>query len=79
MACTVVRDDAGKVIAIMCGSPWGIGLYEYDDGETMYGFPPENLNPTKYCPDYECCTDKEIDAWREALKLWLEAHPEDKE
>lgn len=63
--------------AFMCGSPWGIGIYKTKYGEEMsdmYGFPPHNMNPHDFCPDYGCCTEKEILNWEKAKVKWDETH-----
>lgn len=79
MACEIVRDDEGKVVAIACGSPWGIGTYKLPEeyhaefGTHMYGFPPRVMNPHDFRPDAECCTEKEIAAWKEACDTWDKA------
>ena len=77
MTCTFERDETGKVIRIVCGSPWGVGVYTYrytdDDGtereESMYGFGP-TANPHDFSPDHECCTPDEIEAHRAACEAW---------
>jgi len=77
MACEIVFDDQGKPIGIKCGSPWGIGTYYHchDDecfcvGQSVYGFPPNSMNPEDFTPDPECCSQKEIASWEEARELW---------
>ena len=80
MACELIRDDEGKVIAIACGSPWGIGTYYHchDEacfcgGQAVYGFPPRAMNPEDFTPDTESCMPAEIDSWKEALAAWQKA------
>lgn len=46
--------------------PWGMGTTVHDDGETGYGF-PETTDPTKFHPDPEMCTEKEIENHKAAL------------
>lgn len=77
MACEFIRDEAGTVIAIACGSPWGVGVYYHchdEDcfcgGDSVYGFPPRAMNPEDFTPDDESCTPAEIASWREALERW---------
>jgi hypothetical protein len=55
MTCKIVRSDDGKIIAIACGSPWGIGVYYhchdaecFCEGESVYGFPPSEMNPEDF-------------------------------
>jgi hypothetical protein len=71
MACKIIYEN-GKPIGIACGSPWGIGVYIYDEetGESLYGFPPDGLNPELFHPDAECCSPQEIAAHQEALAVW---------
>lgn len=57
----------------ICGHSWGIGIYNYKDenGETQRGyglFRPEN--PNDFTPDYECCTEEEIQAWKADCLKW---------
>ena len=52
-----------------CGSSWGIGVYTIDNDMT-YGYPPRDMNPHDFSPDYECCTEKEIKAWETAKANW---------
>ncbi len=54
----------------MCGSPWGIGSYTDEDGETWYGYPPKNSDPNLYVPDIDCCLPQEIEAWNKAKEEW---------
>ena len=73
MACKILYDpETGRAVGIACGSPWGIGVYVYDEetGESLYGFPPDGMNPELFTPDPECCSPQEIAAWEEALELW---------
>lgn len=81
MACDYVYDDDGKLIAIRCGSSWGIGGYYHCHDEScecggygVYGFPPREMNPENFTPDEESCTEKEIASWEEALAAWRRAH-----
>lgn len=56
-----------------CGSSWGLGAYTLrEDGQeiNLYGYPPKGMNPNDYCPDWECCTKEEIEAWEHAKKNW---------
>lgn len=77
MTCTFERDETGKVIRIVCGSPWGIGVYNYryedengqEQVESIYGM-GQPANPHDFSPDYECCSPKEIEAWEEACRAW---------
>jgi hypothetical protein len=69
----IVRDADGNMIAVACSSPWGIGGYRIEyEGQTewAYGFPPHQMNPHDFQPDYESCTPYEIAAWREACAAW---------
>ena len=77
MTCKIIRSDDGKIIAIACGSPWGMGAYYHchDEtcfcgGESFYGFPPDEMNPEDFTPDFESCTPKELAAYEEALRVW---------
>ena len=77
MASDLIYDDTGKLIAIACGSPWGIGTYYhchdeecFCEGRVVYGIPPRPMNPEDFRPDEESCTTAEIAAWREALATW---------
>lgn len=80
MTCRIIRNDDGTVIAIACGSPWGIGSYYHChdaacwcEGESVYGFPPSEMNPEDFTPDPESCTTAEITAHLDALRAWREA------
>ena len=80
MACTVIRSADGSVIAIACGSPWGIGVYFhchrrrcFCGGQPVYGFPPSQMNPEDFTPDRESCTPEEIAAWEEARAAYRDA------
>lgn len=56
-----------------CGSSWGIGVYKTMYGKDvmeLYGFPPKDMNPNDFSPDWECCTKEELEAWEEAKKNW---------
>lgn len=59
-----------------CKSPYGIGTYTYIDSntgekETGYGlWNPKN--PNDFYPDYECCTEEEIERWKKDCKEWKE-------
>lgn len=62
---------------IMCGHSWGIGAYRYFDVETNkwvegYGIGVRPDNPHDFTPDYEFCTEAEIDAWRAACAAYDE-------
>jgi len=77
MACNFIRDEQGQVIAIACGSPWGIGGYYhchdsacFCEGREVYGFPPSEMNPEDFTPDEDSCTPKELAAHAEALAVW---------
>jgi len=61
----------------VCGSSWGIGAYDTGDAEfgVIYGFPPTSMNPHKFWPDRECCSEKEIEAHRAACAEWDKNHP----
>lgn len=48
--------------------PWGHG---YNSESGSYGF-PESSNPNSFHPDYEVCTDKEIENHKQAIKDWEE-------
>ncbi len=81
MACKIIRSEDGKIIAIACGSPWGIGVYYhchalecFCGGESVYGFPPSEMNPEDFTPDLESCTVTEVAAHKEALELWRRSH-----
>lgn len=52
-----------------CGSPWGIGVYTIE-GESIYGYPPRDMNPHDFDPDPECCLADEIAAWKAACAAW---------
>lgn len=80
MACEIYRSESGEVVAIVCGSPWGIGVYTHCHdsecgcgGEAIYGFPPKRMNPHDFSPDPECCSDHEIEAWKEAVRVFDDA------
>lgn len=77
MACQFVYDGDGKVVAIFCASPWGIGGYYHChdracecEGREVYGFPPAEINPEYFTPDQESCTPQELAAHVEALAMW---------
>lgn len=55
---------------LLCGSPWGIGSYTCTEYGLVYGYSPRNINPHDFIPDYECCTEKEIEAWTKAKEEW---------
>ena len=82
MACNFLHNAEGKVIAIFCGSPWGIGVYYhchdpecFCDGESVYGFPPKVMNPEDFTLDEESCTENEIAAWKADLTAWRARDP----
>lgn len=68
MACKTITDDKGEVVAIACGSAWGVGTYDTGDPEwgVLYGFAPTNIDPHDFWPDEESCSPQEIAAWRAA-------------
>lgn len=68
MACETHTDENGQVVAIVCGSSWGVGVYDTGTEEfgVLYGFPPRNLDPHDFTPDFESCSPAEVKAWREA-------------
>lgn len=56
-----------------CGSSWGIGVYTIREaGQEMliYGFPPKDMDPHDFSPDWECCTANELEAWKHAKEHW---------
>lgn len=53
-------------VAFACGSPWGMGSWEMDDGEPVYGYAPEGIAPSKFSPDTEVNTVAELVAWATA-------------
>ncbi len=65
MACTIFTNEEKETIGVACGSPWGIGVYDTGDEEfgLIYGFPPKNLDPHDFSPDYESCSEEEIASW----------------
>jgi hypothetical protein len=76
MTCKIERDANGKVVAISCSSPWGMGVttLEPEDAaefgmDSVYGF-SHGGNPHNFSPDYECNTKEEIAAWEEAKAAW---------
>lgn len=56
----------------ICKTPWGIGIYEYwdEDGvvDLCYGIGYPTDNPFSFIPDYESCTEKEIETWKKACE-----------
>lgn len=70
MSCNPLIDKDGKIVGWACGSRWGIGIYDSGDPEfgTVYGFPPDGIDPHDFTPDYESCTKKEIEAWEQAKR-----------
>ena len=68
MACKVERDETGKVVKIVCSSPWGVGMAN-SEWRVTYGF-PVSPNPNDFTPDAECCSEGEITAWKEACETW---------
>lgn len=70
MSCTQLKNEEGQTIGFACGSSWGIGVYEtgIEEVGSIYGFPPRDLDPHDFCPDYECCSDEEIADWEKAKR-----------
>lgn len=54
---------------------WGIGIYVYTDDsgvkQSGYGYPWKGMNPNDYTPDPECCSEKEIEAWKKAKEEYV--------
>lgn len=75
MTCEFKYDEAGKLVMIACGSPWGMGVTTLhgedaeEFGGSIYGF-GHGGNPYDFEPDEECCTKAEIAAWEEAKAAW---------
>lgn len=51
--------------------PWGMGVTMDGDGEVCYGFAATD-NPENFHPDYEVCTEEEIQNHKNALTEWEE-------
>lgn len=68
-----------KVVAHVCGSRWGIGVYDYVDenGERQegYGF-FTGANPNHFQPDYQCCSEEEIRNWELDKLMWNAKTPD---
>jgi hypothetical protein len=63
----------GVKVKDICSSPWGIGVYtvKFEEGpESIYGYPPTDMDPNDFAPDYQCCAPAEIAAWKAALEAW---------
>lgn len=65
--------EKNTIHAIVCGIGWGIGSYKYlnEKGEEEWGYGfARPKNPHDYSPDYECCEESEIAAWKAACAEW---------
>ena len=70
MPCEIKTNDEGKVSAIICSAPWGMGVTDYgpEDGEEfryIYGFGGHG-DPHDFEPDFDWNTKTEIKNWKAA-------------
>jgi hypothetical protein len=67
MAFKKILDDNGELRMMMCGSSWGIGMWDDPHYGLVYGFPPAGGDPRRFTPDEESCLPEEIAAWKAAI------------